>query len=313
MPTIYTQSCDYTAIPTQDPDTGNRTVPTITDGLFDGPSLGSTYSSSPSPPGSATITMGESSVHVGQLTSTMLYNSIFSVLDDACPPVASATECVQDKYPITGIMFRDINHQLNYGTLEVQVQSSNYTDDATQRGKLSCFRSGNKLACRNVPLTRRCSDAMIKAIASNLQASTLPANNCKIEQMDTGMMPPTAPKRWLPSFLQPRYSPGEETATLCSSVEYANVEYWKPGSTQRASDAWLTVHIDFEKPPVTPIWCGFLEDAFDIMGDAFPDLKAGSEVADDAIDILCSSGGDGKKGSHKHVRMKNGMKFSIGE
>ena len=134
MPTIYTQSCDYTAIPSQDSG-GNRTVPTITSGLFNGPSLGSTYASTPtplSPLGSATITMGESSVHVSALTSTALFTSI---LASACPPAATATECSQDPVVIPGIEFKDINKQLNYGELKLQVQASNYTDDVTQRGK----------------------------------------------------------------------------------------------------------------------------------------------------------------------------------
>lgn len=135
MPTIYTQSCDYTAMPTIDATAGNRSVPTITSGIFNGPMLGSTYAKKP-PATSVTMHMGSSSIHVGPLTGTALSSSIASVLDEACPTAAppTPTACGADKVPIDHIAYKDINGDLGYGVLEIQVQFSNYTDNAPQRG-----------------------------------------------------------------------------------------------------------------------------------------------------------------------------------
>jgi len=126
---------------------------------------------------------------------------------------------------------------------------------------------------------------MIRAIALNIQFAA--ANNCMTETLDLGMVNPTIPRHWLPALLDPyldRLLPraphgtkigNEESNTLCSTVEYANVEYWKPGSTQRNADAWLTVHIGFEQPPVMLVWCTFLDAALGMVGDVFPELRRG--------------------------------------
>lgn len=143
MPTIYTQSCDYTALP--DTVTVKPAAPTITDGMFNGPSLGPPSKNA----SSMSLTMGSSSVHVGSLSSSDLSASIATAIASVCPeaqPSANAS-CSEDKVIIPKIAYVDVNDNLSYGELEFSIGPSEYigtkyVDEVDQRGKRSCpFRS----------------------------------------------------------------------------------------------------------------------------------------------------------------------------
>ena len=137
---VETQSCDYSSIPTASTihptstlgppvtDTKHCQVCTPTAFMQDSCSslLGCVVQT-----GQVSVTAASSYLHVGQITSSVLYTSVSNALETICPTVSqtkSATNCDPSAaVKIEGIDWKDGDEELrNDGYVEIQVELSQY-------------------------------------------------------------------------------------------------------------------------------------------------------------------------------------------
>ncbi|KAI0484577.1 hypothetical protein GGR56DRAFT_614492 [Xylariaceae sp. FL0804] len=225
-----------------------------------------TFTSMPgcvTPTGSVKFEAGTSPVHVGTLTSTALYSSVSSVLEELCPTPdgATATGCSEEPFPIPGIAYINSDALDEGGELVVQVASSNYSDSGIR-------------------------EALIQTIATGLQQAAQ-GDNCYTKHYEEYMRKRSQSPSWLSSIFtrdHPSLTPME--ITFCNTINFGGPQYFYPWGISDYIDAVFSFHAsdgDFA--------CDLLEGFLDAFAVLEPEFAVGDIELGEAIDVVCGSEG----------------------
>lgn len=144
-----------------------------------------------------------------------------------------------------------------------------------------------------------CTDAMIKAIAYDFQASASGNSSCYKAEYE--VVPAKLKARWLPTALEsylpkifPRVGlqpPVPEHETWCTSVQYAEINYYGPNwraKPDAGPDAGLRVNMDFHaSDPGATLLCDFAEMAVGLLTVVAPEILPADVAVEEGIQVLC--------------------------
>lgn len=277
--TIATQSCDYTAIPTNrhittkphlGPAATNRKRCQVCTPVVNNEDECSSIKNCVVQTGAVTIEAGSSSVHVGTMTGSALYTGVSKALESLCPSVTqtkSMTGCSTDTAKVNNIAFVDGGF-LAEGTIDVKVGSSAY----------------------NVTSLR---DAMIRSAALAAMHSAS-GKNCYSVQYDTEVLKKRDDESWvsgmMPSiFKRDHPYPESHHGTFCNMAGFAGVQYYDPWwrlGPPGPSDH-IYVEYSFDSGGGGDFECDLLTDLVDAFAILQPEFAIGDIELGEAINIIC--------------------------